>query len=343
MGMLIEGRWTEEDRHIEQGAYVRPESVYDQVLPADVVEALHAEPGRFHLIASLSCPWSNRTMIVRQLKGLGHAVSLQIAGGTRVQGYAINDGTLWSVPGMDEQIAHVHQLYTLGEPAYTGRVTVPVLWDSRTRRIVSNASAKIIRAFDAVRLPDGAFDFTLVPESLRDQIDRLNALVHQSLSDAVYRAGFARRQSAYDEAVAQVFAMLDELERRLSEHRYLFGSTITETDWRLFPTLVRFDAVYHVLFRCSRRRLVDYPNLWAYARDLYSWRGVAETIDINAIREGAYRNDGDNNPFGIVAIAPDADWRSTHGRGELGAAQVALRTGVVTEIEPTTMTAAGGG
>ncbi len=270
MGILIEGCWTEENRDIEKGAYIRPRSVYDQVLAADVMEALRAEPGRCHLIASLSCPWSHRTLIARRLKGLKQAVPLQVAGGARVQGYAVNGGNLWSVPGTDTCIAHVHQLYTLSEPEYTGRVTLPVLWDSRTRRIASNESAKMMRAFDAVPPPDDNLDFTLVPESLRDEIDVLNARVHQELSNAVYRAGLARRQSAYGEAVEQVFTMLDELEERLSGRRYLFGATITETDWRLFPTLVRFDAVYHVLFRCSRRRLVDYPNLWAYARDLYT-------------------------------------------------------------------------
>lgn len=343
MGMLIEGRWTEEDRNIEKGAYIRPRSVYDQVLAADVLEALRAEPGRFHLIASLSCPWSHRTLIARRLKGLKQAVPLQVAGGARVQGYAVNGGNLWSVPGTDARIAHIHQLYTLSEPEYTGRVTVPVLWDSRTRRIACNESAKMMRAFDTVPPSDDALDFTLVPESLRDEIDGLNARVHQELSNAVYRAGFARKQSAYDEAVEQVFAMLDELEGRLSGQRYLFGATITETDWRLFPTLVRFDAVYHVLFRCSRRRLVDYPNLWAYARDLYAWRGIAETVDFTAIRAGYYLNDGDNNPFRIVADAPDIDWRTPHGREALGPARVAPRTGEATEIEPASLTAARGG
>lgn len=227
----------------------------------------------------------------------------------------------------------------MSDPGYTGRVSVPVLWDSRTRRIVSNESAKIVRAFDAVRRRDGGLDFTLVPEGLRDEIDALNARTYRDLSNAVYRAGLARRQSAYDEAVAQVFAMLDELEGRLATRRYLFGATIAETDWRLFPTLVRFDAVYHTHFRCTRRRLVDYPNLWAYARDLHAWRGVAETVDLAAIRAGYYLNDGAHNPFGIVAVAPDADWRMAHGREALGPARVALRSGEAVDIEPATLAA----
>jgi glutathionyl-hydroquinone reductase len=327
MGMLIDGRWTDEDRYIASSAFVRPPSVYDQDLPSDVITALASEPGRFHLIASLSCPWSHRTLIVRQLKGLGAAVPLNVAGGPRVQGYAVNGGEPWPVPGTVKTILHVHQLYTLSDRAYTGRTSVPVLWDSQTRRIGSNESAKIMRAFDAVRLPGSCRDFTLVPDRLRDEIEALNVRLHQNLSNAVYRAGFAQSQKPYDEAVAQVFLMLDELEKRLSVSRYLFGSMITETDWRLFPTLVRFDAVYHVLFRCARRRLVDYANLWAYARDLYAWRGMAETVDFTVIREGSYQNDRTTNPFGIVAVEPDFDWKAPHRREPLGPAQIVRRSG----------------
>ena len=343
MGMMIEGRWTDEERQIEGGAFVRRPGVYGQDLAPGMIEALGSEPGRFHLVASLSCPWSHRTSIVRRLKGLTRAVPLQIAGGPRVQGYPVNGGDLWPVPGTDDHVVHLHELYALSDPGYTGRVSVPVLWDSRARRIVSNESAKIVRAFDAVERRDGGLDFTLVPEGLRDEIDALNARTYRDLSNAVYRAGLARRQSAYDEAVAQVFAMLDELEGCLATRRYLFGATIAETDWRLFPTLVRFDAVYHTHFRCTRRRLVDYPNLWAYARDLYAWQGVAETVDLAAIREGYYLNDGVHNPFGIVAAAPDADWRMAHGREALGPARVALRSGEAVDMEPATLAAVCGG
>jgi putative glutathione S-transferase len=342
MGMVIEGRWRQEDRLFEAGAFIRASSVYGDDVAAAAIEAIGAEPGRFHLIASLSCPWSHRTTIVRGLKGLSEAVPLRIAGGPRIEGYAVNGGRPWRVPGTGASIVHLHELYALSDPHYTGRATVPVLWDSRAKRIVSNESAKIIRAFDAVRRPRATLDFTLVPEKLRGEHDALNARVYRGLSDAVYRAGFAQRQPAYDEAVSQVFRTLDGLEARLSSHRYLFGATITEADWRLFPTLARFDAVYHVHFKCARQRLVDYPRLSAYARDLYAWRGVAETLDFAAIREGYYLNDRMINPFGIVPIAPEFDWTLPHGRAALGPAQVALRGGAEVAVEPTTLEALAG-
>lgn len=337
MGMMIAGRWREEERRFADGAFVRTASVYGGELAPDTVAALGRQPGRFHLVASLSCPWSHRALIVHRLKGLARAVPLQIAGGPRVEGYAVNGGAPWQVPGAGARIVHLHELYALSDPGYTGRVTVPLLWDARTRRIVSNESARIVRAFDARPAAAGALDVTLVPEDLRDDIDALNARLDRDLCNGVYRAGLARRQSAYEEAVAAVFAMLDELEARLGRRRYLMGATVSEADWRLFPTLARFDAAYHGHFRCTRRRLVDYPALWAYARDLFAWRGVAETVDLAAIREGYYRNDGDHNPYGIVAVAPDADWREPHGREALGPARLALRGGGTVEVAPATL------
>jgi len=334
MGMLIAGRWSDQDRFIEAGAFVRHASCYRESLGAATIAAIEEQPGRFHLIASLSCPWSHRTTIVRALKGLEASIPLQIAGGERVQGYPVAGGKPWRVPGTERGIVHLHELYALADPDYTGRATVPLLWDSETRRIVSNESAAILRALDAVREREGNVDFTLRPETLLVEIDRLNAWLQQELSDAVYRAGLAQRQEAYDEAVTRVFAALDALERRLATRRYLFGSVVTETDWRLFATLVRFDAVYHTHFRCSRRRLIDYPSLWSYARDLYAWRGMAALVDFAAIREGYYRNDGVHNPFRIVGAAPEADWLAPHGRETLGPAQVALRNRALQEIVP---------
>ena len=334
MGMLVDGRWTDEDRVIVAGAFVRAAGVYRGDLGAAAAAALWAEPGRFHLIASASCPWSHFAMIVRQLKGLMGTVPLWIAGGPRAKGYPVNGGAPWRVPGTDRHILHVHELYGLSDPGYTGRATVPVLWDSRIERIAGNESASIGRAFDGAVDPDDSRDFTLRPAALRDAIDALNARVHDGLANAVYRAGLAQRQDAYDEAVAQVFATLDMLDDRLADRRHLFGAVVTEADWRLFATLVRFDAVYHTHFRCTRRRLVDYAHLWPYARDLYAWRGVAALVDFAAIREGYYRNDGVHNPFGVVAAAPDANWSAPHGRAALGPAQVALRSGGVRAVAP---------
>ncbi|MEM7025946.1 MAG: glutathione S-transferase C-terminal domain-containing protein [Pseudomonadota bacterium] len=333
MGMLVDGRWRDEDRQIEDGAFVRAASRYSEDLVEDIAGALALEPGRYHLVASLSCPWSHRTLIVRALNGLAAKVPLQIAGGQRVEGYPIDHGRNWRVPGTEQSILHVHQLYSLSDPSYTGRASVPILWDAQQLRIVRNDSAAIMRAFDAARC-HGADDFTLVPAELRDAIDTVSACIYRNLSNAVYRAGLAERQDAYDEAVDSVFRTLDRLEDRLSSRRYLFD-VITEADWRLFTTLARFDAVYATHFRCTRRRLTDYPNLWGYARDLYGWRGIAETVDIGAILDGYYRNDG-SNPYGIVAAPPDVDWRAAHGRAELGDARLMLRTGRVVTVEPST-------
>lgn len=334
MGMIVEGRWTDEDRVIEAGAYVRQNSVHDNTLaPADIA-ALSTEPGRFYLIASHSCPWSHRAVIVRQIKRLANAVPIHIAHGPRVEGYAADGGAAWVVPGTDQKIIHLHQVYTLSDAAYTGRSTTPILWDSKDLRVVSNESAAIMRGFDAVRPEGHALDFTLLPEPSLSEIDAINADIYHGLANGVYRAGFAEQQGAYDEAVVQVFATLDGLEARLSGRRYLLGSIITEADWRLFPTLVRFDAIYYVLHRCCRRRLIDYPHLWGYARDLYAWQGVAETVHFDVMRDASYKNDTSTNPHCIVAIAPDADWKAPHGREALGPAEVALRSGEAVEIEP---------
>ena len=327
MGMVIDGRWSAEDRSIEAGAFVRRASVHDGAIGPEIVDAIAAAPGRFHLIASLSCPWSHRTMLARALKGLADAVPLQIAGGRRIEGYPVNGGAPWRVPGATVDIVHLHELYTLSDPDYTGGATVPVLWDSEAQTIVSNESARIMRALDAVRPLRTELDFTLVPGDLRSSVERLNAHFHERLSNAVYRAGLAQRQNAYESAVADVFETLDGLDGRLGNRRFLFGSMLSETDLRLFPTLVRFDAVYHTHFRCTRRRLVDYPTLWAYARDLFALPGVAATVDFDVIREGYYRNDGVHNPFGIVGVQPDADWTAPHDRDALGPIEIALRDG----------------
>lgn len=319
MGMLIEGRWVAEaQRFIEDGAFVRENSTFDLDLDLEDIEALEAERGRFRLIASRSCPWSHQTLLVRAVKGLEPLLPVVFAGGPRIEGYAVRDEepTGWS--GM-RRLRHVHQLYALSDSRYSGRATVPLLWDTATRRIVSNGSARIVRALDAVGGPERC---TLVPGHLAPDIDGLNRRIHEGLADAVYRAGLAQRQDAYDEAVCEVFATLDELEDRLAGQRYLFGSIVTESDWRLFPTLVRFDPVYATHFRCTRRRLLDYPNLWAYGRDLWRWRGVAATVDVSAILQGYYLNDGEHNPHGIVAEAPAADWSARHDRARLGPAQV---------------------
>lgn len=333
MGMIINGMWSDTDQVFRNGRYIRPKSAYDAHPAADLPARLRAQPGRYHLLASLSCPWSHRTLLVRSLKDLKGTVPLQVVGEPRPEGYTIAGGRPWFVPGTSRQIRHLHQLYTVADPEYTGRATVPVLWDSEACTIVSNESAVLMRLFDAAdRGEEGAI--TLVPPRLREEIDALNERLQRDLSNAVYRAGFAQRQDEYEEAAVGVFATLDYLEARLVKQRYLFGAVITETDWRLFPTLVRFDVVYHGHFKCARSRLIDYPNLWSYARELYAWSGIAETVDFDAIRTGYYFNDRAINPFGIVALAPDADWLAPHGRERLGPVHIALAAGREVAIDP---------
>ena len=339
MGMLIEGKWTDEDRTIRDGAYVRPVSPYNESVPEVVIEAIVTEPGRFHLIASLSCPWSHRTMLTRAVKGLEDAVPLHIAGGPRTQGYRVGTAKHpWSVPGSSEKVEHLHQLYALADGTYTGRVTVPVLWDAKTRRIISNESVHLLHGLDAVRDLSSDIDWTLRPANLASEIDALAPQIQTGLSNAVYRAGKAHRQDVYNAAVEEVFVTLDFLENRLGKTRYIHGGVLTETDMRLWPTLARFDAVYHGHFKCSRRRLTDYPNLWGYTRDIRDWRGVASTLDEAAIRAAYYGEDRDINPHGVVATAPEVDWNAPHGRATLGAAMVALRDGLHVAVNPATLT-----
>ncbi len=334
MGRLIEGRWVEDDQKYRGGGFVRQASAFAGPLNADLAVSIRAEPGRYHLIASSSCPWSHRTIITRSLKGLEDALPLQLAHGPRVEGYAVNGGAPWRVPGRNLQIVHMHELYTVSDPCYSGRSTVPVLWDAERQTILSNESARIVRLLDAVPGDAANPDFTLLPPQLTGEIESLNRRLHDELSNAVYRAGLARAQDLYEEAVEQVFAMLEELEHRLSTRRYLFGAVLTGSDLHLLPTLLRFDSVYHGYFRCSRRRLTDYKNLWAYSRDLFSWRGIAATTDFEAIRSGYFLNDGDGNPFGILPVAPEIDWQEPHGRDALSPASVTRRDGEVVVIDP---------
>jgi len=321
MGKLLNGVWSEQDASIQDGRFVRAPSSYDGPISGKTIAAIAGQPGRFTLIVSMSCPWSHRTLLVRAVKGLSDLLPIHVAGGPRIEGYPVDAGTEWTPPGTDRPIVHLHELYTASDPDFTGRVTVPVLWDSIAKMIVSNDSAQIMQALDAVA-GAGVPNFTLRPADLAPEIDELNGFIYEGLSNAVYRAGFAEKQAAYDEAVALVFESLKRLEDRLARRRYLLGPGLTEADLRLFPTLVRFDAVDAILARCSLRRLIDHPNLWAYARDVYAWPKIASTVDMDALRKGAYEADRTNNPFGIVAIAPDVDWHLPHGRETLGPAQV---------------------
>ena len=316
MGMLVDGVWRDDDEALvdEDGRLQRPSSVFRNWVTADGAPGptgdggFRAEPGRYHLYIARACPWAHRAAIFRELKGLQDMVGLSVTHWLMAEnGWTFADGP-GVIPDTVEGADTVWQLYVKSDPTYTGRVTVPVLWDTQTSRVVSNESADIIRmfnsAFDAVGAADGDF----YPEALRGEIDAVNERVYDGLNNGVYKAGFAKRQAAYDEAVAAVFDTLDWLESRLAGRRYLVGDTLTEADWRLFTTLLRFDAVYHGHFKCNRRRIVDYPALWAYTRRLYAHPAIAPTVDMDHIKRHYYQSHRHINPTGIVPEGPALDF-----------------------------------
>lgn len=323
MGKLVDGRWREAgyDTGRTGGRFERQESQLRDWIRADASTSHPPEAGRYHLYVSLACPWAHRTLIVRRLKGLDEAVSLSV-----VDPYMGADGWFFSdgpgcIPDTVNGAAFLHQVYTQARPDYTGRVTVPVLWDKQAATIVNNESSEILRMFNAEfdALPGVRSDLDLYPEPLRAEIDDLNAWIYRDVNNGVYRCGFATTQKAYDEAFAALFAALDRLEARLGDHRYLLGDTLTEADWRLFPTLVRFDPVYVGHFKCNLRRIADYPNLAGYLRELYQWPGVAETVDLSHIKRHYYESHESINPTGIVPRGPELAPSDPHGRGVRGA------------------------
>jgi glutathionyl-hydroquinone reductase len=273
-----------------------------------------AEPGRYHLYVSYACPWAHRTLIVRALKGLEDLISVSVV-------HPVMPPESWvfgDYPGATPDPVHgyekLHQLYAHAAPGFDGVVTVPVLYDKARETIVNNESSEIIRMLNSAFDACGRADLDLYPEALRADIDAVNDLVYDNINNGVYRAGFATSQSAYEAAFDALFATLDELEARLATQRYLVGGRITEADWRLFTTLVRFDAVYHGHFKCNLRRIVDYPSLWAYTRELYQMPGVAETVRMDHIKLHYYASHTAINPTGIVPKGPALDFLAPHGR-----------------------------
>jgi len=305
-----EGAWQMRQSTDSQGRFVRQDSTFRNWITPDGspgptgVGGFKAAPGRYHLYIALNCPWACRTLIFRKLKKLDDVISVSVAIPTFTeQGYSFGEYP-GSIPDPLYNIRYVHELYTRADPHYTGRATVPVLWDKVQGTLVNNESSDIIRmlnhAFDA--FGDAKIDF--YPEELRSAIDALNARIYDNLNNGVYRAGFAMSQEAYDEAVTGVFNCLDELEERLKGQPYLLGERITETDWRAFVTLIRFDIAYHGLFKCNLRRLIDYPRLSAYLKRLYSVPGVADTVDFHHIKR-TYYSIPKVNPNGIIPKGPE--------------------------------------
>lgn len=323
MGLLVDGEWKDRwyDTKASKGRFERSKSVFRHWITADGSPGpdgdggFVAAAGRYHLYVSLACPWAHRTLIFRKLKGLEDKISVSVTHWLmRDNGWTFAEGEgVVADPIHDADF--LYQVYTAADPTYTGRVTVPLLWDREKETIVSNESADIIRmmnsAFDGL---DGVNDRDFYPEAKRDDIDALNTRIYETVNNGVYRAGFATTQDAYEEAVEPLFETLEFLDRRLGETRYLTGASITEADWRLFTTLLRFDLVYFGHFKCNRRRLVDFPNLWPYARDLYQQPGIADTIDIAHIKRHYYGSHESVNPTGIVPVGPHINFNAPHKR-----------------------------
>ena len=318
MGLLIEGRWTDKwyDTKSSGGRFQREDSAFRNWITADGSPGptgrggFKAAAGRYHLYVSLACPWAHRTLIFRALKGLEDMITVTV-----VEPLMLEDG--WEIAdGADPILGarFLHQVYTAAKPDYTGRVTVPVLWDRQEGTIVSNESAEIIRMFNAAFDGVGATPGDYYPKHLREEIAAVNKRVYATINNGVYRAGFATTQEAYEEAVTALFDSLDWLEERLATWRYVAGCRITEADWRLFTTLVRFDAVYHGHFKCNIRRIEDYPNLSAYLRELYQVPGVAGTVNLDQIKTHYYGSHRTINPTGIVPVGPALDLTTPHGR-----------------------------
>lgn len=318
MGMLVKGVWRDVGYDTKAGEFLRNESVFRDRVTADGSSGFRAEPGRYHLYVSLACPWAHRTLILRAIKGLEDSISVSV-----VDPYMGPDGWRFSDrPGCTRDSVNgatrLHEIYVKAKGDYTGRVTVPVLWDRGTVTIVNNESAEIIRmlnrefnAFASRGLPD------LYPDSLRPEIDRWNALIYSTVNNGVYRAGFATTQDKYEAAVRSLFETLNIIEEHLGGHRYLCGTQLTEADWRLFTTLVRFDAVYYGHFKCNLRRLSDFQSLSDYARELYQVPGIAATVDMGQIKEHYYSSHARINPTGIVPIGPRIDFTAPHNREAL--------------------------
>jgi len=312
MGLLVDGVWRDQwyDTQSTGGRFVRQESRFRDWVTPDTSSGFPAEAGRYHLYVSLACPWAHRTLIFRALKGLQGVIGVSVVDPLMLEnGWEFSEGAD-PVNGA----RYLYQTYLKARPGYTGRVTVPVLWDRETATIVNNESAEILRMLNSAFAAVTSDEHDYYPERLRDEIDAVNERVYQTVNNGVYRCGFATSQDAYEEAFDQLFMTLDWLDDRLSRQRYLVGGHITEADWRLFTTLVRFDAVYHGHFKCNWKRIIDYPRLWPYVRELYQVPGVAETVDFMHIKTHYYGSHRTVNPSGIVPRGPEIDFTEPHGR-----------------------------
>ncbi len=329
MGHLDNGVWHTGaiDTKSTGGAFKRKESQFRNWVTPDGAPGpsgsggFEAESGRYHLYVSYACPWAHRTLIFRQLKELDEHISVSVVHPDMLdRGWTFEKDAHGATGDTLFGHQYAYELYTRADPSYSGRVTVPILWDKVQKTIVSNESAEIIRMFNSAfdEVTGNRDDYW--PEAMRGEIEEVNARIYDTLNNGVYKSGFASSQAAYDAAVQPLFDTLDWLEERLSRQRYLMGDRITEADWRLFPTLIRFDPVYHLHFKCNRRRIVDYPALWAYTRELYQWPRVARTVNLAHIVRHYHYSHESINPYRILPINPVIDYDAPHGRDRLNAA-----------------------
>ena len=324
MGVLINGEWRDEELPQETGSsgeFRRSDSLMRARVTADGAGGFKAEAGRYHLYVAYGCPWAHRTLIYRALKKLDGAITVAYAvPGIKDQGWTFEESALWPdcTPDAVEHFHYLHQAYTATEPHYTGKVTVPTLWDRKTRRVVNNESSEIIRMLNSEFKGIAGDDVDFYPAPLRAEIDAINDVVYRNVNNGVYRCGFARSQAAYEAAYDALFETLDELEARLGRQRYLVGRQITEADWRLFPTLVRFDVAYFSLFKCNKKRIADYPNLLNYMRELYAVPGVAATVKPRQYIAN-YWSIKRLNPLAIIPKGTPVDYTQPHDRARLAA------------------------
>ena len=316
MGLLVDGKWQDKwyDTESTGGRFVRKDSQFRSWITADGSAGpsgeggFKAEPNRYHLYISLACPWASRVMIMRSIKGLEDLVSVSVVNPLMAENgwtFEPDEGVIPD-PVMDAD--YLYQIYTKVEPDYSGRVTVPVLYDLKQNKIVNNESSEIMRIFNSAFDEIGAKEGNYLPEELLTEIDAMNEKVYDAVNNGVYKAGFATKQEVYQEEVTQLFEVLDELEELLADKQYLVGDQITEADWRLFTTLIRFDSVYYGHFKCNIKHLTEYNNLWRYTKELYNEPGVAETVNFKHIKEHYYRSHKNINPTGIVPVGPELDF-----------------------------------
>ncbi|WP_375749562.1 glutathione S-transferase family protein [Vibrio sp. HN007] len=323
MGLLVNGVWqdkwyntkTSKGKFQREDAQLRNWITVDGSAGPSGESGFEAESGRYHLYVSLACPWAHRTLIFRKIKGLEPHISVSVVSPDMMEnGWTFDKGNHSTGDDLFDY-DYLHQVYTRNKPDYTGRVTVPVLWDKKFNRIVSNESSEIIRMFNSAfdGITENALNF--YPDELVDQIDELNSFVYNSINNGVYKAGFATTQQAYSEAYSTLFDALDNIDARLENNRYLLGDSLTEADWRLFTTLIRFDAVYVGHFKCNKQTIEQYENIKGYLRELYQYQGVAETVDFYHIKRHYYFSHTMINPTQVVPMGPDIDYFSDHGRG----------------------------